>query len=131
MCPIITSVAKNFYKNSAKPPASSMTSKSPVPDDTSSPCSSAAISGGKQCFLCEGKDRTMVLYKNIQAEVKHFITQHCDKTLSGEEWVCKRHVMEAQRYCNNEGYVPKWKGSAPMGHPLILIKGVVIQFVSI
>ena len=106
-----------------------MTSKSPVPDDTSSPCSNAAISGGKQCFHCEEKDRTMALYINIQAEIKRFITQHCNKTLSGEEWVCKKHVMEAQRYCNNEGYVPKWKRVSTCGQ--ILIKCVVIQFVPI
>ena len=60
--------------------ASSMTSKSPVSGDNhSSPCSSAARND-KQCCLCGGKDSTMSQYKKVGAQVKSFITQHCDQS---------------------------------------------------
>jgi len=88
-----------------------------------------AAKSGKQCFLCGGKDRTIAQYKNIQVEVRSFIALYHTTLQQNFIKVYRFHVMEAQRYCNSEGYVPNGKGSAPMGHLQILIKGVVIQFV--
>ena len=72
-------------------------------------CSSNLTSREKQCRLCGGKDRQMSQYANAGEHVKKFIMKHLGHTIQEELWICKKHLLEAQRYCNVDGYVPKWK----------------------
>ena len=81
-------------------------SSSRVSGDTAN---GATANGDKECILCGEKDRQMLSYNNAGTQVRTFITQHFGQTILDENWICKKHLLEAQRNCNNDGYVPKWR----------------------
>jgi len=73
-----------------------MTSKSSSSSNRHPPaCSGRTVSEDRECTLCREKDRQMLT----------FITLHFGQL--DKNWICKKHLLEAQRHCNNDGYLPK------------------------
>ena len=82
-----------------------MVSKSPGCSD---PAYSCCSSRGRECLLCGAKDTQMMQYSNTNIKVKTFLMQHFNGIIFGDSWICKKHVLEAQRHCSASGFLPKW-----------------------
>ena len=82
-----------------------MASKSP---GCSTPANSSCLSRGRECLLCGAKDTQMMQYSNTKIEVKTFLLQHFDGIILADDWICRKHVLEAQRHYSVPGFTPKW-----------------------
>ena len=82
-----------------------MASNSPGCSD---PGYSSCLSRGRECFLCGAKYTQMMQYGSTSSEVKSFLMQHYDGIILEDSWICKKHILEAQRNSSASGYVPKW-----------------------
>ena len=63
----------------------------------------------RRCILCGREDGQRLQYGNINSTERAFITQHSDLPIVETSWVCKKHVLEAKRHCNDSEFLPKWK----------------------
>ena len=82
-----------------------MASKSP---GCSTSANSFCWSRGRECLLCGAKDTQMMQYSNSKIEVKTFLLQHFDGIILADNWICRKHVLEAQRHYSVPGFTPKW-----------------------
>ena len=82
-----------------------MASKSPGSSD---PGYSSCLSRDRECFLCNAKDTQMMQYSSTTSQVKTYLMQHYDGIITEYSWICKKHILEAQRHSSSSGYVPKW-----------------------
>ena len=74
----------------------------------STPANSSCLSRGRECLLCGAKDTQMMQYSNTKIEVKTFLLQHFDGIILANDWICRKHVLEAQRHYSVPGFTPKW-----------------------
>ena len=51
----------------------------------------------------------MTKYSNWGSDEKHFVNTHLGKYLPDESFVCKKHLLEANRHHNDDTFTPKWK----------------------
>ena len=76
----------------------------------------ATSSGGdasKYCVLCGNQNiQQLTRYNNLTALEREFLCKHLDNCLSEDNYICKKHWIEAKRYHNTANYTPKWKNSA-------------------
>jgi len=88
-----------------------MTSQSPSSADSHLPeGSDDPGSTLMQCILCRRKDnKQMIRYHSLTSQVRDFITTHFGETILNEQRICKKHVLEIKRKCNDDGYVPDWQ----------------------
>ena len=91
-----------------------MASKSP---GCSTSAYSFCLSRGRACLLCGAKDAQMIQYSNTKIEVKTFLLQHFDGIISADNWICRKHVLEAQRHYSVPGFTPKWCNKLPPQQP--------------
>lgn len=70
------------------------------------------------CLLCCTKPppRSTTFFQTWGEEEREFVKQHLGKTPQPDRLVCKKHLLEAQRYHNKLDFVPKWKGSWKTNH---------------
>ena len=47
-------------------------------------------------------------YSNTKLEVKTFLLQHFDGIILADDWICRKHVLEAQQHYSVPGFTPKW-----------------------
>ena len=87
-----------------------MASTSPLSDSrelSAQPSTTAEVE--RRCCLCGKDDGQMSRYGNTGIVEREFIIQHSGQHIPDTSWVCKKHLLEAKRYCNTTGYQPKWK----------------------
>lgn len=61
------------------------------------------------CSLCSKSEVYYNHFQQLSSQEQAFITCHLGRTLTGDSCTCRAHYIEAQRHCNDKGYVPKWK----------------------
>ena len=82
-----------------------MASKSP---GCSTSANSSCLSRGRECLLCGAKDTQMMQYSNTKIEVKTLLLQYFNGIILADNWICRKHVLEAQWHYNVPGFTPKW-----------------------
>ena len=70
---------------------------------------SAGSQPPKCCILCGDKGTQLSNYRSWGAIERKFLYEHLGRYPPEESYMCKKHLLEAQRHHTNTQYTPKWK----------------------
>lgn len=63
----------------------------------------------KECVLCGNPERQKSWYGTWR-ELKHeYLEKHLGSSPTDNSYICKKHLLEAKRYCHDKDHVPSWK----------------------
>ena len=66
---------------------------------------------GKQCYLCGRSGIHMTRFERWSEKERQYVLRYLSQPLPRNSVTCKKDRVEAKRYCDTPGYIPKWKNT--------------------
>lgn len=66
---------------------------------------------GKQCCLCGRSGIHMTKFERWSEKERQYVLRYLSKPPPRNSVACKRDRVEAKRYCDTPGHIPKWKNT--------------------
>ena len=67
----------------------------------------------QSCVLCGDKERQKSRYATWGDIERTYLAKHLGKPLDDSSLVCRRHLLEAKRYGQQDHHIPSWKSVVP------------------